>query len=64
MMTETKAIYLDAHGLSNMVKLFLGKSLLGVDIKCSCIKNKYPVKNTQKGFYYKNNCQSSYMKFL
>lgn len=59
MMTETKAIYLDAHGLSNMVKVFLGKSLLGVEIKYTWIKNKYPVKNTQKGFYYKNICQSS-----
>lgn len=65
-MTETKAIYmyLDALGLSNMIKLFHGKSSLGVEIKYPWIKNKYPVKNTQKGFYYKNNCQSSYMKFL
>lgn len=67
-MTETKAIYmwLDALGLSNMIKLFLGKLSLGVEIKYPWIKNKYPVKNTQKGFYYKNQktCQSSYMKFL
>lgn len=54
MMTETKAIYLDAHGLSNMIKLFLGKSLLGVEIKYSWIKNKYPVKNLKKDFIIKS----------
>lgn len=44
-MIEIKVIYLDVYGFLNMVKVFFGKLLLGVEIKYMWIKNKYFVKN-------------------
>lgn len=46
-MIEIKVIYmwLDVFGFLNMIKLFFGKLLLGVEIKYLWIKNKYFVKN-------------------